>query len=91
MRILNQYYFPLDVELVPCIPGLVMSLLPGLDEQNEELQKNVLDALKTASECVGLKYLLGSIWMVPDSKFKSFLSELASRRSSAPPRTGTQA
>ena len=64
IELLNKYYFHLKIELIPCIPGLVMSLLPGLDEQNEELQKSVLEALKKAEECVGPKYLLGAVWMV---------------------------
>ena len=59
-----MYYFPLGIELIPCMPGLVMSILPGLDEQNEALQKSVLEALRVAGECVGTKYLLGAIWMV---------------------------
>jgi len=62
--LLNKYYFPLKIELIPCIPGLVMSLLPGLDEQNEELQKSVHEALRKAGECVGTKYLIGAVWMV---------------------------
>lgn len=41
-----------------------MSLLPGLAEQNEDLQKSVYEALGKAGECVGTKHLLGGVWMV---------------------------
>lgn len=64
LELLNRYYFPLKLELIPCIPGLIISLLPGLNEQNEELQKSVYEAFKKAEECVGTKYLLGAVWMV---------------------------
>jgi len=46
------------------MPGLVISILPGLDEQNEQLQKRVYSILDKAGEAVGRKYLLGAIWMV---------------------------
>lgn len=46
------------------MPGLVISILPGLEEQNELLQKRVFSILDNAGEAVGRKYLLGAIWMV---------------------------
>lgn len=45
------------------MPGLVISILPGLEEQNELLQKRVFSIMDNAGEAVGKKYLLGAVWM----------------------------
>ena len=64
LDLIEDYYLPLGRNLIPCIPGLVISILPGLEEQNELLQKRVYHILDKAGEAVGRKYLLGAIWMV---------------------------
>lgn len=35
--IVKQYFLPLQLELIPCLPGLILSLLPVLEENNELL------------------------------------------------------
>ena len=64
LDLVTEYYFPLKLELIPCIPGLIVSILPGLEERDAELEKKVLYTLDKAGECVGRKYLIGAIWMV---------------------------
>ncbi len=34
LKIIKTYYIPLGRDLIPCTPGLVLSILPGLDENN---------------------------------------------------------
>lgn len=61
LEIIQKYYFPLNLQLIPCIPGLILSILPGLDENLEELKNNVFKTIEEAENCVGKKYLYGAI------------------------------
>jgi len=45
------------------IGGLVSSVLPGLDDEMEVIQKEVLDVPDNAMVSVGRRYMVGSIWM----------------------------
>lgn len=71
LDLIEDYYLPLGKNLIPCMPGLVISILPGIEEQNELLQKRVYGILDKAAEAVGRKYLLGSVWMVNMCSFNS--------------------
>jgi len=64
LDIINDFYLPLGIELYPCVTGLVNSILPGLDEQLEDLQKKVTEILDKMCELVGKKYLVGAVWLV---------------------------
>ena len=76
MEIIRKYYFPLKLEIIPCIPGLVMSLLSGIDEQNEALLNDVLRTFEDAEKCVGKKYVIGAVWMVFKLKFNYYITFL---------------
>lgn len=52
------------------MPGLVMSLLSGIDEQNEALFNDVLRTFEEAEKCVGKKYVVGAVWMVLTTTYK---------------------
>jgi len=60
----REHYFPLGKQLIPSITGLVVSILPGIEEQNENLQRDVFSTLDQLSNCVTKKYFLGAVWMV---------------------------
>ena len=45
LALIQKYYLPLGPHLIPCLSGLVVAILPGLEENNEELQKNVMNTL----------------------------------------------
>lgn len=32
LEIIRNYYTPVGRDLIPCLPGLVLSILPGLEE-----------------------------------------------------------
>ncbi len=54
-----------------------MSLLSGIDEQNEALLNDVLRTFEEAEKCVGKKYVVGAVWMVIKMIFiLSYLNEL---------------
>lgn len=50
-------------ELIPMLPGLITSLLPGLDEQDESLQKMVIRTFQGLTSSVGQKFFIGHIWL----------------------------
>jgi hypothetical protein len=37
LDVIEEHYFPLKHDLIPCMPGLVIAILPSLEENNEEL------------------------------------------------------
>ena len=39
MQILNNFYYPLGEQLVPCASALIGAMLGGLDETDEEFFK----------------------------------------------------
>lgn len=50
-------------ELIPLLQGLVTSILPGLDEQDENLQKMVMRFLNNIKAAVGQKFLVDCVWL----------------------------
>ena len=63
LELIQRNYTPLGRELIPMISGLVSSILPGLDDQLESIQKMVYQTLDLLQKSVGRRYLIGSIWM----------------------------
>lgn len=64
LELYKNHYLSLGKELIPCLPGLVVSVLPGLDEQNEEVQKGVLFILdELLSQTGSPKEFIGCLWM----------------------------
>jgi hypothetical protein len=35
LEIIQSYFIPVGRDLIPCVPGLILSILPGLEENNE--------------------------------------------------------
>ena len=63
LDLIETHYFPLKHNLIPCMPGLIIAILPSLEDSNEDLQKRVFGTLDKAMSCVGKKFFMGSIWM----------------------------
>ena len=78
LSLYREHYFPLGKQLIPCITGLVVSILPGIEEQNETLQKDVFSTLDQLSNCVTKKYFVGAVWMVK-ANIPSFFNWLVRR------------
>ncbi|KAH3759450.1 Protein dopey [Pelomyxa schiedti] len=47
LKLIDQYYLPQKKFLIPCLKGLVMSLLSGIEEQSSEFYPQVLQMLDT--------------------------------------------
>lgn len=42
LNILDLYYYPLKKELLPCMGGLISSIVVGMEDTNEEMMKKVI-------------------------------------------------
>jgi hypothetical protein len=53
----------MGIEMVPMLTGLVTSLLPGFEEQDENLQKSISKLFDGLKQSVGQRFLIGSVWI----------------------------
>jgi len=63
LKIFLSYFFELGIELIPCLPALIIAVLPSLDEPNEELQKNILSMLDSVCESAGYRFFYEAMWL----------------------------
>lgn len=63
LSIIEDTFLIMGVEILPMIVGLVTSILPGLEEQDEMLQKRIFKIFKEMRKCVGEKFFVSSIWI----------------------------
>ena len=64
LKIVKEYYIPLKRQIIPCLPGLLMVLIPVLDDNVEEVVKELFKILDMIKNAAGRKYYIGCIWMV---------------------------
>lgn len=62
--IFRKYYLVLEIQLIPMLTGFVSCLLPGLEEQDETLQNQIVDLLNDINNIVGDKFFLSTVWFV---------------------------
>lgn len=62
LELYENYYLPLKQELYPSLPGLVLSLLPGLEEETSEFYPKVLALLDALSLAVDMRQFYFSLW-----------------------------
>ena len=61
--IIKKHYLTLeDKEFNLCLPGMIASILPALDEQNETMQKNLKEIFKESRNKVGESNFFGYLW-----------------------------
>ncbi|EGR29100.1 n-terminal domain protein [Ichthyophthirius multifiliis] len=63
LDIIEKYFFPLEKELTPCASGLIVSILPGMIENSEPLQRKTQQIFEQLQEIIGKKYVYGILWM----------------------------
>ncbi|CAD8058712.1 unnamed protein product [Paramecium sonneborni] len=63
LNILEKYYYPLKRELLPCMGGLINSIIVGMEDTNEDMMKKVMTSLDQACESVGIKQFFGLLWI----------------------------
>ncbi|CAD8055261.1 unnamed protein product [Paramecium sonneborni] len=63
LNILEKYYYPLQKDLLPCMGGLISSIIVGMEDTNEEMMKKVMNSLDQAADSIGLKQFFGLLWV----------------------------
>jgi hypothetical protein len=64
-NIIKKHYLEIsDQELVLCLSGFLVSILPGLEEQNETLLKSIKEIFVKARQKVGESCFYGVLWTV---------------------------
>ena len=82
IEIFRKYYLILEIEMIPMLTGFVSCLLPGLEEQDETLQRQIIDLLNDVNTMVGDKFFLSTIWFVllKNSKNRSACFKILNRK-----------
>lgn len=60
--LIKTFYLPIGKDLLPCLNGLVMALVPGLEETNSEFYRSIVKLLDEVGEKVGQRNLFHSLW-----------------------------
>lgn len=64
LEIFNNYYMDLGKELIPLLPGLLISVLPVRQETLDEQFRNTIDdTFNRLIDITGRRYFVGSVWM----------------------------
>lgn len=58
----EQYYLPLGTSLGPCLSGLIMSILPGLEEESSEFYDRCLKLLDYISKKATKPLFFRALW-----------------------------
>ncbi|WFC94119.1 hypothetical protein MBRA1_000751 [Malassezia brasiliensis] len=64
LDIFDRFYVPLNVDLRPVTHALLLSLLPGLEEESSEFFDRVVRLLDQIAASVGREFFLQNIWLV---------------------------
>ena len=63
--IIKKHYLTLEIsEFKLSLSGMLASILPALEEQNEVMQKSIREVFKTAREKCGDTYFFGTLWSI---------------------------
>ncbi len=62
-EIIKKHYLTLeDKEFNLCLPGMIASILPALEEQNETMQKDLKEIFKESRNKIGESNFFGYLW-----------------------------
>ncbi|WFD42123.1 hypothetical protein MPSI1_000761 [Malassezia psittaci] len=76
LDIFERYYIQLSVDLRPVTRALLLSLLPGLEEESSESFDRVKSILNQIATSVGRPFFLQNIWLVMITSSSTRLSAL---------------
>ncbi|PFH37119.1 hypothetical protein BESB_035770 [Besnoitia besnoiti] len=63
LDLINAYYLPLGRQLIPCLSGLLVSVLPGLDDDKAPVFTYVLSTVWRLRDCVGERTFAAALWL----------------------------
>ena len=62
LDLFERYYVPLGVRVVPCLPGLVLSLLSAMEDVGSEFYHRAVKLLDALTECTPIEAIMSAIW-----------------------------
>ena len=62
MGLVKDYLLKFEKELLISLSAFLLGILPGLDDNNEELVSKIHEILKTTEQIVGTSKFYGEIW-----------------------------
>jgi len=62
LELMENFFLKLKPELLISLSGFMVCLLPGIDDQNEQMARSVEKILKKTEEIVGTRIFFGTIW-----------------------------
>lgn len=64
LDLFNNYYMDLGKEIIPLLPGILISILPVHQETlDEQFRKHIEETLDNLLVAAGRRYFVGSVWM----------------------------
>ncbi|UKJ87906.2 hypothetical protein MACJ_000348 [Theileria orientalis] len=64
LSIIDKYYIPLGPKLIPCLIGLLICIIPGLEDDKSETYDMVYNLVEKISKRVPEKYFMSSLWHI---------------------------
>ncbi|BAM38943.1 uncharacterized protein TOT_010000408 [Theileria orientalis strain Shintoku] len=64
LNIIDKYYIPLGPNLIPCLIGLLICIIPGLEDDKSETYDMVYNLLEKISKRVPEKYFMSALWLI---------------------------
>ncbi|KAH8741038.1 hypothetical protein FG386_002584 [Cryptosporidium ryanae] len=91
LDLIEKYFLPLGPSLLPCLSGLLVGLLPGVEDPKSECYERLMKTFQLISNdnCVGEKNFMSTLWLillrtthVRYSAFEVIMSKFQSNNSS---------
>ncbi|CDR95652.1 dopey, N-terminal domain containing protein, putative [Babesia bigemina] len=64
LNLIEQFYIPLGKKLLPCLIGLLICIIPGLEDDKSESYEQVYKALERISDCVSERSYMRALWLI---------------------------
>ena len=62
LDLFQRYYVPLGPRVVPCLPGLVLSLLSAMDDVGSEYYQRAIHLLDALTYCTPTHAIMSAVW-----------------------------
>ncbi|EKX36635.1 hypothetical protein GUITHDRAFT_78784, partial [Guillardia theta CCMP2712] len=62
LRLIVDFYIPLGMNLVPCLEGLVMSLLPGIEDEAAAFYSDTAACLDLVKHATSTEHFFKALW-----------------------------
>ncbi|EGR32622.1 hypothetical protein IMG5_076520 [Ichthyophthirius multifiliis] len=63
LKLIDDFFLDLEIQLIPFLPALIASILPGLQDNDEQIKKQTQNILDKIQSIVGYKYFFSALWL----------------------------